>query len=85
MCKDRELAVYPLCFHPEMEAEARALYERIWAKFDNTPAKSVCPLSADAFERALPDNLDASGLPRPVLLRFWPDYTGARVIAWLSR
>lgn len=84
MCKDRELVVYPLCFHPEMEAEARAFYERIQTKFDNAPAKTICPLSADEFERALPDSLEARDLPQSMMLRFWPDYTGARVIAWLS-
>ncbi len=39
---DRELVVYPLCFHPDMIADARDLYERLRAKCDGLVDRICC-------------------------------------------
>lgn len=80
----KELVVYPLAFHPDMEEDAHVLYQRLHERLKGVSTKIACPLSPEAFEALLPGSLDTQSLPRHVLRRFWPDYKDGRVMEWLS-
>ncbi|MDY0872175.1 hypothetical protein [Dongia rigui] len=80
-----EIFVYPLCFDPKNEEDARVLYQRL---LDGRRAAShsiSLPLEMKISEEALPGSFESRYLRPSILQRFWPDYRPKTVREWLNR
>jgi hypothetical protein len=81
----QDIVVYPLCFRPKNDEDARILYQRLMDGQRATSQSISFPLETIISEDMLPGSFESQYLRTTILQRFWPDYRPKTVREWLSR
>lgn len=79
-----DVVVYPLCFHPKNDEDARILHQRLLDGQQAASQSISFPLETTITEEMLPGSFESQYLRTSILRRFWPDYRATTVREWLN-